>query len=128
MSIQSHEQQNSELQVKEMEIALPFAAIDRSSLSVAGGKAANLGELTHAGLPVPPGFCVTTEAYGLVAEHANLEPILSELAVTRADDTTSLAQLAASAREKLLAAPVPTLLSQAIAQAYHALGGDESLP
>ena len=75
MNIQRHEQQNRELQVKEMEIVLPFAAIDRSSVSVAGGKAANLGELTQAGFPVPPGFCVTTEAYALVAEEAGLEPI-----------------------------------------------------
>ena len=28
-----------------------------------GGKAANLGELLSAGLPVPEGFCLTTEAY-----------------------------------------------------------------
>src|SRR6266699_4332876 len=128
MSIPNPDTQNSELQVKEMEIALPFAAIDRSSLSVAGGKAANLGELTQAGLPVPPGCCVTTEAYALVAEGAGLEPLLAALAVTRADDTTRLAELAASAREKLLAAPVPALLSQAIAQAYQALGGGASVP
>jgi hypothetical protein len=46
MNIQRHEQQPLELQVKEMEIVLPFAALDRSSVAVAGGKAANLGELT----------------------------------------------------------------------------------
>src|SRR6266496_4793984 len=118
MSIQSHEQQNSELQVKEMEIALPFAAIDRSSLSVAGGKAANLGELTQAGLPVPPGFCVTTEAYALVAEGAGLEPILAELAADRADDTMHLAALAAAARARLLAAPMPERVAEAIRKAY----------
>ena len=28
-----------------------------------GGKAANLGEMLSAGLPVPDGFCLTTEAY-----------------------------------------------------------------
>ena len=31
--------------------------------ALAGGKGANLGELVRAGLPVPPGFVVTTEAY-----------------------------------------------------------------
>ncbi|MEZ2391151.1 PEP/pyruvate-binding domain-containing protein [bacterium RCC_150] len=34
-----------------------------SMLAEVGGKAANLGELIWAGLPVPPGFCLTTEAY-----------------------------------------------------------------
>lgn len=32
-------------------------------LPLVGGKAANLGELLSAGLPVPEGFCLTTEAY-----------------------------------------------------------------
>jgi len=126
MSIQSHEQQNSELQVKEMEIALPFAAIDRSSLSVAGGKAANLGELTQAGLPVPPGFCVTTEAYAPVAEGAGLEPILAELAAARADDTMHLAELAAAARARLLAAPMPERVAEAIRKAYGELEHEEN--
>jgi pyruvate,water dikinase len=32
-------------------------------LATAGGKAASLGELTRAGMLVPPGFCLTTAAY-----------------------------------------------------------------
>ena len=32
-------------------------------IKVAGGKGANLGEMTKAGMPVPPGFVVTTSAY-----------------------------------------------------------------
>jgi len=109
-------------------LVLPFTAIDRHSLPIAGGKAANLGELTHAGLPVPPGFCITTEAYTLVALGAGLEPLLAELTSTRADDTTRLAELASSAQQKLLAAPVPATLSEAITQAYQTLGEGDPLP
>ncbi|MBO3746715.1 phosphoenolpyruvate synthase [Streptosporangiaceae bacterium NEAU-GS5] len=36
-------------------------------LPLVGGKGANLGVLTRAGLAVPPGFCVTTTAYGQMA-------------------------------------------------------------
>jgi rifampicin phosphotransferase len=43
-----------------VKLTLPFHAIDRAMLPIAGGKAANLGELARAGLPVPLGFCVTT--------------------------------------------------------------------
>ena len=43
-----------------VKLTLPFHAIDRAMLPIAGGKAANLGELAQAGLPVPLGFCVTT--------------------------------------------------------------------
>ncbi len=128
MSIQNPDTQENELSIDEHRWVLPFPALNRTSLPIAGGKAANLGELTRAGLPVTPGFCVTTVAYTLVAEGAGLEPLLVALAVTRADDTTRLAELAASAREKLLVAPVPALLSQAIAQAYQALGGGEFVP
>ena len=64
-------------------LTLPFTAIDRGALAVAGGKAANLGELVRAGFPVPAGFCVTTTAYELVAADAGLESTLDALAGTQ---------------------------------------------
>ena len=81
-----------------MELVLPFSDIDRAALPVAGGKAANLGELIHAGLPVPPGFCVTTAAYDLVAEGADLGSVLSTLVTTSADDVEVRVLLAGEAR------------------------------
>jgi pyruvate,water dikinase len=40
-----------------------FAELDATQVELVGGKCANLGELTRAGFPVPPGFAVTTAAY-----------------------------------------------------------------
>jgi pyruvate,water dikinase len=40
-----------------------FDQLGRSDLDEAGGKGANLGELSRAGFPVPPGFVLTTAAY-----------------------------------------------------------------
>ena len=40
-----------------------FEELSRDSIENAGGKGANLGEMTRAGLPVPPGFVVTTDAF-----------------------------------------------------------------
>src|SRR5882757_6086486 len=37
-----------------------------------GGKGANLAEMTNLGLPVPPGFTITTEACRHYLEHGNL--------------------------------------------------------
>ena len=68
-----------QMESKNAELVLPFGAVDRGALPVVGGKGANLGELTRAGLPVPPGFCVTTAAYELVANGASLEQILDDL-------------------------------------------------
>src|SRR3712207_6352565 len=107
---------------KNADLVLPFGDLDRASLPLAGGKAANLGELTRAGLPVPPGFCVTTAAYELVAGGAGFDRILDDLAQTPVEDTERLAELAAEARDTLLAAPVPEHVAQAVGGAYRALG------
>jgi pyruvate,water dikinase len=40
-----------------------FHEIHASDLELVGGKGANLGEMTAAGLPVPPGFCLTAQTY-----------------------------------------------------------------
>ena len=40
-----------------------FTEIDRHATELVGGKGANLGELTAAGLRVPPGFVVTATGY-----------------------------------------------------------------
>jgi rifampicin phosphotransferase len=110
------------------ELVLQLDNIDRALLPAAGGKAANLGELIRAGLPVPPGFCVTTAAYELVAEDASLDPILDALSETPAHETTRLARLAATARAKVLAAAVPPAVAEAIARAYEDLGNGASVP
>ena len=86
----------------------------------------NLGALTRAGLPVPPGISVTTDAYRQVAASAGpmLEPVFDALASTSSTDTARLARLAAQARAALLAAPVPDTVVQAIADGYAQLGAD----
>jgi len=109
-------------------LILPFTAIDRDALAVAGGKAANLGELVRAGFPVPAGFCVTTAAYDLVAVDAGLEPTLAALAETQPEDTARLAGLAREARSYLLDASVPGVLRQAIAEAYGELADGAPVP
>ena len=41
----------------------PLGDLGRDDVALAGGKAANLGELVRAGVSVPPGFVLTTAAY-----------------------------------------------------------------
>ncbi|MEW1844422.1 PEP/pyruvate-binding domain-containing protein [Nonomuraea angiospora] len=91
-----------------MKTALAFSEIDAGMLAEVGGKAANLGELARAGLPVPPGWVLTTEAYRRVAE--GLE--------------TSGDGLAERARRHLLEAPVPEDVRETIVTSYAALGDD----
>jgi rifampicin phosphotransferase len=107
-------------------LILPFSAIDKSALPVAGGKAANLGELVRAGFPVPAGFCVTTAAYDLVTADAGLEPTLAALSRTPPEQAERLSGLAAEARSRLEQAEVQESLVRAIEEAYGELG--DSVP
>ncbi|PZG22520.1 PEP/pyruvate-binding domain-containing protein [Nonomuraea aridisoli] len=91
-----------------MTMVLDLTEIHAETLADVGGKAANLGELTKAGLPVPPGRVLTTQAYRRIAH--GLE--------TSGDD------LAARARRHLLEAPVPPDVRDAIVAAYASLGDD----
>ncbi|WP_440104500.1 PEP/pyruvate-binding domain-containing protein [Streptosporangium sp. H16] len=95
-------------------LILRFDDIGAEMLPLVGGKAANLGVLTTAGFPVPPGLCVTTEAYRRVTERAGLEEVLTTLATTAAGDVPALNSLAAKARELVLSAPVPDDIASAV--------------
>lgn len=50
----------------------PFSEIGKDDASIAGGKGASLGEMTQAGIPVPPGFVVTAGAFDHFLEDAAL--------------------------------------------------------
>ncbi|YCQ26973.1 PEP-utilizing enzyme [Arthrobacter sp. Z4-13] len=97
-------------------------------LPLVGGKASNLGELIAAGLPVPDGFCLTTEAYkeavrtvqdGVLAELGSLQAALPPGTPGQVDE---LARAAGRARGAIRALPVPPRIVAAVEQAYAALG------
>lgn len=53
-------------------LTIPFAEVNPEALPLVGGKGLQLGVMLRGGLPVPEGFCITTEAFhrGLDAEVA----------------------------------------------------------
>ena len=110
------------------DFVLPFSALNRDMLALVGGKAANLGELTGAQLPVPPGFCVTTTAYAQVAEEADLQSVLDKYPAGEDGEAQRLANMAQAARTRLLAATMPREIADAITEAYGVLGAGEPIP
>ncbi len=88
-----------------------------------GGKSANLGELLEAGVNVPPGFAVTTQAF---IEQAGTEPIagLIERSLSAIEKGASVEELELVSNEIRRAmqevGPSDTFASQLIG-AYHAL-------
>ncbi|MGD9959583.1 pyruvate, phosphate dikinase [Nocardioides sp.] len=55
-----------------------FATGDKDQRDLLGGKGANLAEMTNLGLPVPPGFTITTDACRAYLEHGDQPPGLAE--------------------------------------------------
>ena len=46
-----------------MQFTKPFEKLSKKDVGIAGGKGASLGEMTQAGIPVPPGFVVLAGAF-----------------------------------------------------------------
>jgi pyruvate,water dikinase len=95
-----------------------------ADLAVAGGKGANLGALLQAGLPVPPGFCVTTAAYRAFLEIDDLgDRIRRTVDAVRPDDPGSPDRAADAIRDLFSAHAVPSDLAAEITRAYSGLPG-----
>ncbi len=100
-----------------------FEEIGIADVATAGGKGANLGELTGAGLPVPRGFVITSEAYIDAIERsgtrAKLREVLEDL---HPEDLASLAEVAERSQALVRGTPLPPELAHAVLDAYHELG------
>jgi rifampicin phosphotransferase len=92
-------------------LVAPLDCLLRTDLERGGGKAANLGELVHAGFPVPPGFAVTTAAYDRFVAHSRLLETISRIPSS-----------GTAIRAAFEAAPIPPEVEQNILAAYRQLG------
>ena len=90
-----------------------------------GGKGANLGELTGGGLPVPPGFVVTGEAYlDTLARAGVRERLIAILADARNASQDDLDRLAAEAKDLVHSVRIPEDLATEVLSAYQRLGDE----
>jgi pyruvate,water dikinase len=110
-----------------------FAQLNRDDVDYAGGKGANLGELTAAGLPVPEGFVVGAPAYAAYCAETGLRAQLAELLdAVDVEDTAALQAASVAARALFDQTPIPEPLAAEIHTAYERLareaGGDPALP
>ncbi len=109
-------------------LVVPLQMLDRRALPLVGGKAANLGELIHAGFSVPAGFCITTTAYERVASHARLDTSLLALEAVSREDGAERRELATAIRTALCQTPLPPEVVEAITQSYQTLSADSPIP
>ncbi|CCH53590.1 phosphoenolpyruvate synthase [Fibrisoma limi BUZ 3] len=103
---------------------LSFQDISRTSLKLAGGKGANLGELTRIeGICVPDGFCISTEAYKRVIEATpSIDELLNELSLLTTEDRPKIGELSGEIRRVIESAAIPADIQEAITRQLAELG------
>jgi len=104
-----------------MPYTLWFDRAGKEALALVGGKNASLGELIRAGIPVPPGFSVTTDAYleFITGSLKNrIETILSHIDL---QDMTSLEEASVLIRQVMAQTPFSQKMEEEIASNYEAL-------
>ena len=95
---------------------------DAADAGAVGGKAASLGELARAGVAVPPGFAVTTEAFAAAMTAADADGALrAGIEALPAADVADIARAAARFRAVVTGAPLPAGVAAAIEAGYAAL-------
>ena len=100
-----------------------FEDVNKDNIALVGGKGANLGELTQAKIPVPPGFIVTSEAYFDFIRSTKLEEFIAHyLKDLDVNDSNTLTEVADQIKAKISNSPMPDFIVDEIKAAYAKLG------
>lgn len=110
-----------------MDYVLEFSELDLGSAGVVGGKGANLGELTSIGLPVPPGFVLTADAFTSSLEHAGIRAEVADThrrALNQHTDASAVTRACADLAALVDRAGMAPEVREALLEAYRALVRD----
>lgn len=101
-----------------------FDEVGKGDIALVGGKGANLGEMTKAGIPVPPGFVVTAMAYSRFLKDAGITGEINRLLNSLdVNNGARLGKVASRIKSLINSAPMPPEIAEEIIEAYHKLGG-----
>ena len=110
-------------------LILPIAAVRRTNVPIVGGKGANLGEMAAIGLPVPPAFVLTIDAYRHFYDDNELGPrVAAELARIDANDPAALDRTAHALQHLILDGDFPQTLRDSVDAAYTTLAAGAKTP
>ncbi len=109
---------------KAQKAILRFDEVTKEDVPIVGGKGANLGEMTRAHIPVPPGRIITSCVYYQFLHKSNItDKIFALLKFLDPSDSKQLQQVAAKIKRLILDAPMPPKIANEIKEAYRKLGG-----
>jgi len=104
-------------------LVAPISYFSSRDLALAGGKGANLGELSQAGFDVPPGFVITTTAYDLLLQENDLQTRLAGLLVSLDFDAPdSVKNISQQLQALLQQISIPEQIADEVLKAYQELG------
>ena len=105
-----------------MNYILPFGKIGKENTDLAGGKGASLGEMTKAGIPVPPGFVILADTFREVIKTNNLDDKIAEiLKSVKIEDTESVDEASKKIRELIAGAKTPENIESEILKSFDQL-------
>jgi len=110
---------------KEMKDVYWFRELSKNSLSIAGGKGANLGEMYNSNFPIPDGFVVSSGAYYKFIYHNGIDKIIKEYTENLdVEDTDELNKASLAIKNAILRGEIPNEIREAIIESYNKLGTD----
>lgn len=96
--------------------------ITKEDTAIAGGKGANMGEMIRIGMPVPPGFIVTTAAFEkLIQIHGIKDKIEAMLDAINVEDTNMLMSASQKIKELIISQDFPNEIKSEIIDSYKKL-------
>ncbi|MCA9918284.1 MAG: hypothetical protein KC445_10045, partial [Anaerolineales bacterium] len=99
---------------------LPFSQISATDLPLVGGKGANLGEMSLANFPVPPGFCVTTHAFrDFVAACPQMPNFYAALDAIPTEDLVTTRKVGEQIRQALHETTIPDEIATAVSHTLY---------
>ena len=106
------------------DLVIWFEDLRKTDIPSVGGKNANLGEMTNAGLPVPPGFAITAYSYKKFIEETGIATKIYDIineTMTTPDDPKQ-GELASKKIRKLIESTrMPKDIEKAVKSAYEEL-------
>jgi pyruvate, water dikinase len=107
------------------EHSLRLADLRAGHASSFGGKSATLGELIAAGIPVPPGFAVSTSAFRTFVDEAGLAGMIAaELVRASPDDVDAVGAASQAISQAMRSAPVPAAVRDEVVLRYAELADE----
>lgn len=105
-----------------MNTVLDFQEIKKEDVMTAGGKGANLGEMTAAGIAVPGGFVVTADAYKAFIKENHLEEMFRRELTEAGKDEAKLLDAAKKFRHAISKGKLPEEVEKTVREKYAQLG------